>query len=198
MHVAYETKMRKRGFNVHGCELADVPALDAVKEFVHAGTDANKMPEDFRKMFDTMLVLDVIEHIENEKDFLKTLLTNYPNVKRVVITVPARQEIWSNFDEYWGHFRRHNFETLKSTLTACNLKTTYMSYFFHSLYLPGLLQKKLNVKRKIKIEAPKGISILIHRLLSVFFKIEADVVPGFVRGTSIIAVAEKMNEANKK
>jgi hypothetical protein len=183
--------LRLRGLTIEGCELADVPSIDAVKQFVHPGTDANKMPEDFRKKFDTMLLLDVIEHIENEKEFLTNLLVNYPNVKRVVITVPSRQEIWSNYDEFYGHFRRYSIKSLKDVLHSCNLQTNSIHYFFHSLYLPGLLQKKLNIKREIKIASPKGISIAIHKLLALFFKLDANVVPGSVYGTSIIAVAER-------
>lgn len=183
--------LRSRGLNVYGCELADVPSIEAVKEYVYPNTDANEMPEEFRNMFDTMMMLDVIEHIEDEKIFIKNLLAHYPNVKRVIITVPSRQELWSNFDAYYGHFRRYSIATLKSTLRACNLKIGHISYFFHLLYFPGLLQNKLNIKRKIEITAPKGIAITIHKLLSFFLKLDATFVPGSVYGTSIIAVAER-------
>lgn len=183
--------LRSRGLSIEGCELADVPSIDAVKEFVHTNTDANKMPEEFRKKFDAMLLLDVIEHIENEKEFLTNLLINYPNVKRIFITVPARAEIWSNYDEFYGHFRRYSIEMLKNVIHSCNLQTNTISYFFHSLYLPALLQKKLNIEREIKIASPKGIAITIHKVLALFFKLDANVLPGFVYGTSIIAVAER-------
>ncbi len=184
--------LRSKGLTIYGCELADVPVLDGVKQFIHANMDANKMPDAFRFQFDTMLLLDVIEHIENEKDFLNTLLANYPNVKHVIITVPSRLEIWSNYDEFYGHFRRYSLHSLTQLLTSCNLQTGSLKYFFHSLYLPALLQKKLNIKREIKIASPKGISKTIHKMLASFFKAEAALIPNSFYGTSIIAVANRL------
>lgn len=48
--------------------------------------------------------------------------------------MPAYQWLWSDVDDYSGHFRRYNFEMLKSIAGYANLKVEYLTYFF--FYLP--------------------------------------------------------------
>ena len=83
------------------------------------------------------MLLDVIEHIEDDREFLRTIRSAFSNCQCVIVTVPARPEAWSEWDEYYGHFRRYSPETLRKTLSAIG-GCVYVRYFFRSLYLAGL------------------------------------------------------------
>lgn len=56
--------LRESGINCSGVELASVEPIDAVKEQVYAGIDATELPQTERQQYDTLLLLDVIEYIE--------------------------------------------------------------------------------------------------------------------------------------
>jgi hypothetical protein len=49
--------------------------------------------------FGAILLRDVVEHIEDAGTFLRDLLRAFPNARHVLIAVPARMELWSNYDE---------------------------------------------------------------------------------------------------
>ena len=53
-------------------------------------------------------LFDVLEHIENDKEFLSKLLNKLKKGARIYITVPAHNFLWSEIDRHGGHFRRHN------------------------------------------------------------------------------------------
>ena len=46
----------------------------------------------------------------------------FENAKHLVITVPARQELWTNYDVFNGHFKRYNLTDLEGFVRSryCN------------------------------------------------------------------------------
>ncbi|MBA3901213.1 MAG: hypothetical protein H0X62_13570 [Bacteroidetes bacterium] len=131
--------------------------------------------------------MDVIEHIADAGKFLANIKEKFPNLKNIIITVPARQEIFSNYDEFNNHFLRYDFKTLESHCTPLMFKKIEMSYFFHSLYLPAWFLKKSAKKRNTTIEPPKGFAKVLHQFLSACFFMEYKILPSRLIGTSIIA-----------
>src|ERR1017187_2613751 len=53
-------------------------------------------------------LFDVIEHIEDDVTFFKELIKKCPPKTNIYITVPAYIWLWSDTDDYAGHFRRYN------------------------------------------------------------------------------------------
>ncbi len=107
---------------------------------------------------DILLLLDVIEHIEDDKGFLKNLRetkTVSPETE-ILITVPAHQSLFSAHDVFLKHFRRYSVESLLSTLKECGYKSEKSGYFFLSLLIARYLQKKLNIGNLDRDQ--KGIS----------------------------------------
>ena len=77
----------------------------------------------------------------------------------VIIAVPARQELWSNYDEHFRHFLRYDIRTGFATWFAdSHLRIDSWSYFFHALYVPAWILKRLGLKRGTAFPAPKAIS----------------------------------------
>ena len=69
-----------------------------------------------RKDFDSILYIDVIEHIENEADELKLAVDFLRPGGYLIILVPAHNFLFSEFDKEIGHFRRYHKSMLKAAI----------------------------------------------------------------------------------
>lgn len=185
--------LRNAGWNVTGVDLGKPNADARVRQHLLLGTDALTLPEELRRSIDTLAMFDVIEHIEDPRSFLRALLKAYPNVRRVVVTVPARKELWSTFDDHYGHFRRYDRPMLRDHLGDVGLRTHVMGYFLHSLFpvirFNNLLRKNT---RNIRLKAPaRGPVSMVHWILGKVIALDQVLLPGGWRGSSLIAVAER-------
>ncbi len=59
-------------------------------------------------LFDTLIYIDVLEHIENDRRELETASRLLANGGKVIILSPAHQFLFSPFDKALGHYRRYN------------------------------------------------------------------------------------------
>jgi len=181
--------LRSSGFNINGVELADVNVTHEAKPFVDAATDATDLPASYRESVSTILLLDVIEHISDPVTFLNNIKISYPNLDNVVITVPARQEIWSNFDDYFGHHRRYDIKSSKALVDKLGAELVTTRYFFHVLYLFALPMKFLPFDREVQITAPSGFfSRLINRVIANILKLEYKLSFRNLPGSSLLLV----------
>jgi len=183
--------LRHSGVDVMGAELAAVPPLEELVAHVFYGQDACELPEQVRNTFGGVMLLDVIEHIVNPVEFLTRLLNRLPNVRAALITVPAHQELWSNYDEFYGHHRRYDRLTLAETVNASGLRPVRLSHFFHSLYPVARLLVRSGKQRKVKVSAPGGLWKPLHALLGTAFVVESAVLPAHWPGTSLMCAAQR-------
>ena len=75
-------------------------------------------------------IFDVLEHIEDDDDFLRSIHSYLRPGGRLYLTVPAYQLLWSRDDEYAGHFRRYTRRSLIKRLNASGFSVTYCGYLF--------------------------------------------------------------------
>lgn len=95
-------------------------------------------------------LFDVIEHIEDDSSFLKTIHSLMIPGGRLYATVPAYNLLWSKEDEFAGHFRRYTKKSISEVLKKAGFEIEYATYFFRFLppaiflyrTLPSLLGKK--------------------------------------------------------
>lgn len=142
---------------------------------------------------DVVLLLDVIEHIEDEITFLKELRQSglIDNKTKIIITVPAFQSLFSNHDVYLKHYRRYNISLLNNHLQQAGFESQQTGYFFFSLLFLRVIQKMVqgnklvNVEKGIGAYQPKGwIDILMIKtlyldfLIGNFFRILGVKLPG--------------------
>ena len=64
--------------------------------------------------FDTIIYIDVLEHIENDRQELEAAAARLRSGGRVIVLSPAHQGLFTPFDAAIGHFRRYNRSMLKS------------------------------------------------------------------------------------
>ncbi len=183
--------LRKYHLPCWGAEVADIaPVHDAVP-FVFFNTDATTLDKKLRSEVRTLMFLDVLEHIRNPKAFLDELLHFYPNVRNLLITVPARQELWSNYDEFYRHFQRYDLSSARQLAENAGFAVKKTGYFFHILYLVSRVLFLFTSRRNVKIRAPKGASKIVHRLFGWILMLDNALLPEAWYGTSVICLASR-------
>jgi len=81
--------------------------------------DARKLPELGR--FDTVVMLDVLEHIENEVGMLAILGERLSEEGRLVLKVPALHCLYGSLDAAIGHHRRYSRSSLAAAAERAGL-----------------------------------------------------------------------------
>ncbi len=95
--------------------------------------------EDFDEPVLQCMMLDVLEHIEDDAGVLRALHTRMSTGGALLLTVPALRILWSSEDEMAGHFRRYHLPNLCKLLEKSGFQVIYGTYFFGFLFLPVLL-----------------------------------------------------------
>lgn len=88
-------------------------------------------------------LFDVIEHIEHDVAFLKTIKQLLVPNGLVYLTVPAFSTLWSQEDVHAGHYRRYTCRSLSKTLEQAGYRVEYCSYFFSFLTVPVFLLRSI-------------------------------------------------------
>jgi SAM-dependent methyltransferase len=89
--------------------------------------------------YDLILLLDVIEHVTDDKTFLSNIVKKYvAPAGYMVIMAPAFQFLFSSHDRFLKHYRRYNQKNLLELIETAHLKILASGYFFMSLFLVRL------------------------------------------------------------
>jgi len=92
--------------------------------------------------FDVILLLDVIEHIADDRAFLDEILGgSLDRNGLVVVSVPAWDLLYGQHDLALKHFRRYQPGQCRALLQAAGLHIVREGGLFHSLLLPRILQR---------------------------------------------------------
>jgi SAM-dependent methyltransferase len=89
---------------------------------------------------DTVLCVNVIEHIENDQLAVKHLVDSLPAGGHLCLLVPALPFLYGSLDELDGHYRRYTRKTLKACLAYLSVETA-RCYYFNLLGVPGWFVK---------------------------------------------------------
>lgn len=82
-----------------------------------------------RSSFDTLVMVNVLEHIEDDASALKAIYDVLKPGGKLLMFVPALPALFSEFDRISGHFRRYRRSELADKTKAASFKvltTTYM------------------------------------------------------------------------
>lgn len=77
-----------------------------------------------------ILMLDVLEHIEDDAAALESVHTLLMPGGTAILTVPALPSLWSEHDEVNLHFRRYTKGVLRERLQAAGLEIRSLRYMF--------------------------------------------------------------------
>ena len=68
--------------------------------------------------FDTILYIDVLEHIEEDRQELEKAARKLTSDGKIVVLSPAHEWLFTAFDESIGHFRRYTKASLQSIIPS--------------------------------------------------------------------------------
>jgi len=105
-------------------------------------------------------IFDVLEHIENDLEFLKNLNSILKTEGKLFITVPAYKFLWSNEDILAGHFRRYTIKQITNVLKQAGFEVEFSSYIFSILVLPIFLFRTIPslFKKPKKVDLQKNMN----------------------------------------
>ena len=118
---------------------ADVTCWDAHytdADLADAPTGTRRVRQEPDGLFDAVLALDVIEHVEDDVAFLQTLRAHVSDSGVLLVTVPAYQRLFSAHDRYLAHYRRYSRPQLAKALADAGWQPTELGGFFLSLLVP--------------------------------------------------------------
>lgn len=121
----------------------DIAALQSKR--LHPTREAPAPP------FDLGLLLDVIEHVEDDVALLRTVVERLPAGGQVLVSVPAWPALFSSHDVALRHHRRYTPQACRDAMIASGLVVEKSGGFFHALVVP----RALHVMRDRLVGAPK-------------------------------------------
>ena len=141
------------------------------------------------KRFGLVLLLDVLEHVEDDLAALRSALSAAAAGGRLLLTVPAAPDLWSRHDERNGHFRRYTAESLGTTLDAAGFRPAVVTHF-NSRLLPLVRWHRRNSRadlaRELTVPA-RPVNALFRRI----FAGERHHLPaGYRQGLSLLAISQ--------
>lgn len=76
--------------------------------------DLNQPPPERCDSYSALLLLDVIEHLDDDRGTIRRLAPLAKANAMLIVSVPALPELFSDFDSVQGHRRRYQPETLRA------------------------------------------------------------------------------------
>ena len=152
----------------------------------------NNIPHKINKDNNLIVMLDVLEHIEKDEEYLSELKNWIKDSGKLLITVPAYQFLWSKHDELHHHKRRYTSRQLKKILGNNGWEVKYISYFNFFLFPVALIER---LKQKIfpsKVDTGlKMPNLFLNNILKNIFRLEKYFIGklSFPFGLSIILLA---------
>ena len=122
--------------------------------------------------YDLVAILDVLEHVEEDRAALESIARKLKPGGRILITVPAHPWMWSAHDEVNHHKRRYTRRALRKVIAEAGLRLELLSWF-NSLLFPlaaaARLAGRITGKQDSDDTLPPAI---VNRLFETIFGLE--------------------------
>lgn len=119
--------------------------------------------------YDVIFLLDVLEHIENDKDYLCEVKKRFLKRKGFLIfSVPAHRYLWSFVDELTGHYRRYSKKDIENLTDRLGLRNRViysmgiMTGILSPFFLSHLKKVKSGFKNEVKLTMESAINHIPH------------------------------------
>ena len=111
--------------------------------------------------YNLVLLLDVLEHVQEDKRFLAEVVDRYlEKGGNLIVTVPAFPGLYSRHDAYLAHYRRYGRKQLVQLVRDSNLFCIRSGYLFLSL-LPirfaEVLRERITDRGKERDPGSRGV-----------------------------------------
>ncbi len=144
------------------------------------------LPDSLReRSFDTIVCMNVLEHIEDDRGTLSRFLGLLKPGGRLVLVVPAHKWLFNPLDANDGHFRRYEKQELKTRMEEAGFRVKHEGRF-NFFGIAGWLINGTILRRK---DLPRGQMGLFDRFAPLLFRLEKLIGPP--AGLSLLCVGEK-------
>jgi SAM-dependent methyltransferase len=135
--TGHNLEMLARFGRVDGIEIDEAARAIASGRLGHKVMDSPlpELPGIEDRAYDMVAILDVLEHVEQDREALASIARKLRPGGTLLITVPAFPWMWSAHDEVNHHKRRYTRGTLRKVIDDAGLKLEMMSWF-NSLLFP--------------------------------------------------------------
>jgi SAM-dependent methyltransferase len=133
--------------------------------------------------FDTVVALNVIEHIKDDRAAIRNCKKLLTENGRLVILVPAFQWLYNSLDRELKHFRRYSEKTLSAVVTGQGFVISALRYF-NSPGIPGWWLSGTLFRNKMISRFQLSVYNSLVPLFRIFDKLTSR-----VAGLSLIIVA---------
>lgn len=143
-HLLY---LRRLGYpNVQGQDLSPLAIAFCQQLGVNdvVQCDATRMPF-AAGQFDALLVMDVLEHLPNERTALQEFWRVLKPGGIILLTVPAFSFLWSHHDEVLHHYRRYRHRDVARLAAANGFQIADWTYFFCAIF-PAVVAYRMAAK----------------------------------------------------
>lgn len=181
-------------------------AVDNQYSDLNLGSDQIHLRNDImtiqKKSMELIVMMDVLEHIEDDETFIQKVIDCLKDNGTLLITVPAYESLFSSHDKFLNHYRRYEYKELKKLLADNEMEIIRCHYFYSSLFIVRWLQVKLKKAMPNDIDAGIGMwkysaenirTRVIEKALNFDFKVNSLFNLFGIRfpGLSLICVAKK-------
>jgi len=146
------------------------------------------LPSDYEQLREfapeSVVFLNVLEHIEDDEAVLRSLFANVPVGCRVVVLVPFNMKLYSEFDRALGHFRRYGEGELEGKMRSAGLVVEKQFYFNKVGIFAWYLANTLGGQKVLK-----PWQLKLYGLLTPIFRVLDAVLP--TSGLSTVVVGKK-------
>ena len=146
------------------------------------------------KKFDSVLCLDLLNHVDNDRNTLQEISEVVKPGGKLIILAPAFPALLGKRDESLGHLRRYKKKELVKLLDEFGFKADLCRYW-NALALPGYVLIENIFKRiisdKVRYSGSANSNAILGPLLRFWYKnVERRISPPF--GLSLFVVARKV------
>jgi 2-polyprenyl-3-methyl-5-hydroxy-6-metoxy-1,4-benzoquinol methylase len=139
---------------------------------------------------DTVVSLNVLEHIEDDQQVLDTLHSTVPDGCRIIFLVPYNPRLYSEFDRQIGHFRRYQRGELERKMEQAGFSVERQFFFNKVGVIAWWVGNTLTGQKTIT-----SWQLKLYNSLTPLFRIIDRILP--FSGLSTIVVARKAGRAHQ-
>jgi SAM-dependent methyltransferase len=182
------------------CEQATCvdPAYAEERTELHNGHEIAFVRSVERPTHDLLLMMDVLEHVDDDVGLLRQYSEHLPGGGWVLITVPAFQFLWSGHDVFLEHRRRYTRRQIEDVVERAGLSVVRSRYFFGLLFPVAAMIRLFGAwRRKVAGGAPQSdlrkSSAPVNKVLTLIHDLERATLFRFngIAGLSVFCLARR-------
>jgi len=166
-------------------EFGNHPFLRGITSIDLAVPDFKERYKNILQQFDTVISLNVIEHIQDDVQAIAYCTELLKPGGNLIILVPAFQALYNLFDKELGHYVRYNNHSLGQLLGKAGLEVIHQQYF-NAVGIAGWIVNGKILRKKL---IPRKQLQLFDKLMPVVKMVDA--ITFHKIGLSVIAVGRK-------